>query len=279
MKSENIIRTEQRNSNTMHIDRMGTLEMLRTMNEENRQVPEAVENALNAIVPVVDHISEMLILGGRLIYVGAGTSGRIGLLDAAECPPTFGVSPGTVVGLIAGGEQAMTSAREGVEDNENEGRNDLLAHSPCENDTVIGISASGGAAYVIGALEAARDAGAFTVSLCCNQNSTAGNMAHRSICVDTGPEAITGSTRLKAGTAQKLILNLISTAVMVKTGKVYENYMINVRPTNEKLLRRAVRILCEITGNEEVAAHEALIRADGCIRDAIEQLKGSKYDL
>lgn len=265
--------TEQRNPKTMHIDMMKTLEMLQIMNEENRRVPEAVAEELDNIVPVVNHVADKIKKGGRLIYVGSGTSGRIGVLDAAECPPTFGISPNTVVGLIAGGIQAMVQAQEGVEDHEADGKMDILALTPNENDTIICISASGGPAYVIGALKAARNSGAFTVALCSNRNSTIGKLADHEICIETGPEVITGSTRLKAGTAQKLVLNLISTAVMIKTGKVYENYMINVRPTNEKLKHRVIHMVCEISGCNEEAAQEAIAKADGNIRNAVEQLK------
>lgn len=193
------LRTEMRNPNTMHIDQMCTERMLRVMNEENRRPADAVEEVIPALIPLIDHIAEELSRGGRIIYAGAGTSGRIGAMDAAECPPTFGVSPETVTVLIAGGEKSLSRAAEAAEDCEEAGIRDLSALHPGQHDTVIGISAAGGAAYVIGVLKTAREAGAATASVCCNSGVPMEQWADWKICVDTGPEAITGSTRLKSG--------------------------------------------------------------------------------
>lgn len=267
-----ILATEQRNPYTTHIDTMSTPDMLRAMNAENLLAPLAVERAIDAIVPLVDHTAQAMRQGGRLFYVGAGTSGRLGVLDASECPPTFGVAPDRVIALLAGGPDAMFHANAAEEDNEAQGAADLNAYAPTPLDTVVGISAAGAAAYVIGAMRAAREAGAATASICCNTHVPMEKLADYPICVQTGAEAITGSTRLKAGSAQKMVLNLISTGVMIRLGKVYENYMVAVTPTNEKLRRRAVSMICSLTGCTEDCARAQLERS-GDVRSAVESLR------
>jgi len=263
-----------RNPNTMHIDQMDTLTMVKTMHNENRRVLEAVDEVTERIAQAVDAVAAALTKGGRLIYVGAGTSGRLGVLDASECPPTFGVLPEQVIGLIAGGEKALTRSAEWAEDSEEAGEKDVTELLITREDVVCGISAAGGAAYVIGAMKKAQSAGAVTIGITCNKGSLIEQLADIAITADTGAEAITGSTRMKAGTAQKLILNLISTGAMIKTGKVYENLMINVRPVNNKLTDRCVRILCEITGVDQKRGEVELKKAEGVIRKAIENIKG-----
>ena len=267
-------RTEMRNPNTTHIDKMSTFDMVKTMNNENKTVTDAVDKALDKIAQAVDAAANALENGGRIIYIGAGTSGRLGVIDASECPPTFGVEPDVVVGIIAGGLQAMTRAAESVEDNEAEGIKSVEEIGINKNDILVGISAAGNAAYVIGAIEKAKSVGAVTVGLVCNEGCKIEAAADIAIVVDTGPEVITGSTRLKAGTSQKLVLNMISTGAMIRTGKVYENLMINVRPVNKKLHKRCVGIIREITGVDEARAYEELEKADNSIRKAIENIKG-----
>lgn len=268
-----LLATEQSNPRTANIDKMTTMEMLHAMNEENRRVADAVEDALSQIAPLVDHIAEEMEKGGRIFYIGAGTSGRLGVIDAAECPPTFGVSPDKVVAVMAGGTGAMANASEGCEDDAEAGEHDLMKYSINEHDTVIGISAAGAAAYVIGAMEAAKRVGASTASICCNPDTPMSKIADYPIFANTGAEAITGSTRLKAGTAQKFILNMISTCVMIKLGNVYGNYMINLNPTNIKLRKRAIRTICTLTGCDEKLAEDALDK-NGNVCGAIEAIKG-----
>ena len=264
--------TEMRNPRTEHIDQMTTAEMLKVMNAENYRVAEAVDHALPQIAPLVDHIAEQIAFGGRMLYVGAGTSGRLGVLDAAECPPTFGVSPETVVALIAGGRDAMFRAAPSFEDSVQEGVWAIEACALTARDTVIGISAAGGAKFVLGAMRKAREAGAATASVCSNPNTPMSAEADYPVFVDTGAEAITGSTRLKAGSAQKMVLNLISTAVMIKLGKVYENYMVGIQPTNEKLRRRAIETVRALTGADEPEAAKALARCHD-VRQAVDTLR------
>ena len=265
-----MLRTEMRNEASRHIDKMDTLEMLQLINRENMNSVMAVEAALEQISVVCDNVADRFQKGGRLFYVGAGTSGRLGVMDAAECPPTYGVSRDQVIGIIAGGDQCLKSAAEAQEDDEQSGANDLKQYEITDKDTVIGISASGGAAYVIGALQYANEVGALTVSLASNPGSKMEQVAKLSIVTDTGPEVITGSTRMKSGNAQKMVLNMISTAVMVKTGKVYENMMINLKPTNQKLKARVIRIVCEILGCSAEKAQMQLELYDWDIRSAIE---------
>ena len=264
-----MLKTETRNKASMHIDKMDTLSMVQLMNQENFNSVKAVEEALEQIAVVCDAVAESFDKGGRLFYVGAGTSGRLGVMDAAECPPTFGVPYDQVIGIIAGGEKCMTQAAENQEDDAKAGENDLRKHGLCDKDIVVGISASGGAAYVVGALEYANSLGAVSVSLCSNPDSPMERVAKLSIVTDTGPEVITGSTRLKSGTAQKLVLNMISTCAMVKTGKVYENMMINLKPSNQKLKARTIRIVGQILDCDPETAERLLAENNWNIRQAV----------
>lgn len=244
---ENLI-TEQRNKNTFELDQMSINEAARIMNEEDQGVPHAVEKALPQIENVINAATKSLKEGGRVIYIGAGTSGRLGVLDAAESVPTFGVDSNTVVGIIAGGEKAMINAVEGAEDDLELGKKDLKKINLSNKDLVVGVAASGRTPYVIGALEYATGVGATTSSISCNLNSEISKYVKLSIEVDCGPEFLTGSTRLKAATAQKLILNMISTISMIGIGKVYKNLMVDVKPTNEKLNERSKHIIMDATG-------------------------------
>ena len=250
--------TESRNPSTLNLDELGIDELLATMNAEDARVPVAVAAALPAIGRAVRAAAAALRAGGRLIYFGAGTSGRLGVLDAAECPPTFSASPDQVIGLLAGGNQAMFRAAEGAEDSAELGVADLTGIGLTAGDVVVGIAASGRTPYVIGGLDHAREVGAVTVSIACNPDAPVSAHADIAIEVDNGPEVLTGSTRLKAGTSQKLILNMISTATMVQLGKTYGNLMVDVTPTNVKLIDRAVRIVREATGCDEPEARRAL---------------------
>jgi N-acetylmuramic acid 6-phosphate etherase len=242
-----MLKTEMRNSSTTHIDRMSTAEMVRIIQDENINAAMSVEKALCSIEKAIDAIAERMKKGGRLFYVGCGTSGRLGVLDASECPPTYGVSGDLVIGIIAGGDTAIKKAVEGAEDNGKAGYNDVSLYNLTEYDSIVGISVAGGAQYVLGAFKKAREVGALTVSLSSNEDTPIEKAADIGIITDTGAEVITGSTRMKAGSAHKMVLNMISTAVMVKLGHVYENMMINLRPSNVKLRDRMIRILCEIT--------------------------------
>ncbi len=261
--------TEKRNPNSMHIDTASTAEMLAIMQAENRNAVNAVSKALPAIEQAVDAISEAFMKGGRLFYIGAGTSGRLGVLDASECPPTFGVPQEQVVGIIAGGERCLTRAAEGQEDDAAAGKGDLMAQGLCEKDVVVGISAAGGAAYVIGGLEYANSLGAVSVCITSNFDTPMEKAAKIAIITPTGPEVVTGSTRLKSGTAQKLVLNMLTTCSMIKTGKVYENMMINLKPSNKKLKARVIRIVTEIKGCDEQTAIDLLEKGDWNIRKAV----------
>lgn len=264
-----MLKTEMRNPNTLHIDQMSTLDMLDCMNRENAVAVAAVGDALPDVARAVDAVAQALANGGRLIYMGAGTSGRLGVIDAAECPPTFGVSPDTVVGIIAGGRECMFRAAESQEDDGAAGVADLKKNNLTARDVVVGISAAGGASYVIGALEYAASIGCTTVGITSNADTLLDKTAHISIVTDTGAEVITGSTRLKAGTAQKLVLNMISTCAMIKCGHVYENLMINLRPTNEKLRGRMVRIVAAILDVDEATATARLDANEWSIRKAV----------
>jgi len=239
--------TETRNARTTDLDGLSTAELLQIMNEEDARAVEAVNRELPAIAEAIEAIVKVRLSGGRLIYMGAGTSGRIGLLDAVECPPTFGTEPSEIVGLIAGGEKAFIKAVEGAEDSRELGVQDLHGISFGPGDILVGIAASGRTPYVIGGLEYANSLGAETIALACNKGSEIGKHANIAIEVEVGPEVLTGSTRLKSGTAQKLVCNMLSTASMVKTGKVYGNLMVDVQTTNEKLVERAKRIIMAAT--------------------------------
>lgn len=261
--------TERRNEETFGLDEMSVSTALEKMNKEDKKVAEAVEKALPMIEPVIEKTIESFNQGGRLIYLGAGTSGRLGVLDAAECVPTFGVEASMVVGLIAGGEKAMTLAVEGAEDDLELGKQDLIDLQLTKNDMVIGIAASGRTPYVIGALDYAKSIGAHTGSLACNMNAEISQHADFPIEVDCGAEFLTGSTRLKSGTAQKLILNMISTIAMIGIGKVYNNLMVDVRPTNEKLAERSKRIIMQATDCDYQTAEKTFIQAEEDVKLAI----------
>ena len=258
-----------RNEKTTHIDKMSTAEMVRVIQEENIAAASSITPELERIGKAVDAIYERMTRGGRLFYVGCGTSGRLGVVDASECPPTYGVPHGLVIGIIAGGDKALRTAAEGAEDSFEAGLADISAYSLTENDSVIGISAAGGAAYVLGAFSEAQRVGALRISLTSNTDTALEAAADLAIHPDTGAEVVTGSTRMKAGSAHKMILNMISTSVMIKLGHVYENLMINLRPTNIKLRRRMIGIITDITGLDTQKA-EALLEENGFVlRDAI----------
>ncbi len=268
-----MFQTEMRNPNTINIDKASSLEIAQLMSKENRRVNDAIDEAAESIAKAIDMAAEAIANGGRLVYIGAGTSGRLGVLDAAECPPTFGVDANTVVGIIAGGYDCLVSASEGAEDNWDAAIADLKAINLTGKDVVVGISASGNADYVISALECIKSLGGGAVSLCCNPEGKINDVAHVAIVTQTGPEVITGSTRLKAGTAHKLVLNMLSTGAMIKTGKVYENYMINVRPVNKKLRDRCIRIVRDISGADYETSEKALDEACGNIKNAVEAIR------
>src|SRR5260370_20410701 len=255
-------RSEHRNAASKNLDRMTAGEIVRLMNREDRKVAAAVGRELPAIARAVDAIVDAIRKGGRLIYVGAGSSGRMGMLDAAECPPTFGISPKVVQALIAGGRLAITRAVEGAEDSVRNAERELREKKLTRNDVVVGITASGTTPYVVGALKYARRRRATTVAITSNRKMPAAGVAKIVIAPEVGPEVLTGSTRLKAGTSQKMVLNMLSTAVMARLGRVYENLMIDMMLTNEKLADRAVRILAEASGKRVSAAEHAL-RAAG----------------
>ncbi|WP_050637694.1 N-acetylmuramic acid 6-phosphate etherase [Candidatus Stoquefichus sp. SB1] len=257
-KDLSLLMTEQQNTNTLHIDEMDTMEILKTINQEDQKVALAVENELAAISRAVDAIYKKVSCGGRLIYIGAGTSGRLGVLDASECPPTYGVSPSLVQGVIAGGPQALLNAIEGAEDSLELAKKDLEDIALSEHDVVCGLAASGRTPYVIGGLEYANQLKATTLSICCVENGLISGVAQYPIEVKVGPEVITGSTRMKAGTAQKMVLNMLSTSVMIKLGKVYGNLMIDVQPTNEKLKERAIGIVETCTELSTIEAKKLL---------------------
>ena len=262
-------RTEMRNPKSKHIDKASTKEMLSIINEENMNSVKAVEDALPQIELACDIAAETIAAGGRIFYVGAGTSGRLAVTDASECPPTFGVNYETVIAVIAGGPSAVFKAAENVEDSAELGEKDLLVHNLTSKDTVVGISASGNAAYVVSALKAAKRIGCKIISLSCNEICKIAEIADVAIFTDTGAEVVTGSTRMKAGNAQKMVLNMISTCAMIKTGKVYENLMINLKPTNIKLKKRMIGIVGEILGTDETVSERLLEENDWNIRKAV----------
>ncbi len=246
-----MLKTERRNEFSTHIDEMTSLEMMKVMQRENFNAAAAVGTVLPEIAKAVDEIYARMKKGGRLFYTGCGTSGRLGVLDASECPPTYGVTQNTVIGIIAGGDKAIRNSVEGAEDDAAAGKNDLAAYGITELDSVVGISVAGGAKYVIGALRYAKSLGALTVGLTCNDGCKINEICDIAVTPDTGAEVVTGSTRMKAGTAHKMILNMISTGVMIKCERVYENYMIYIKPVNQKLKCRMVRIVSDILGTDE----------------------------
>ncbi|MEU6314689.1 N-acetylmuramic acid 6-phosphate etherase [Streptomyces sp. NPDC047014] len=266
--------TEAFRPDLAEIDKLPTLALARTMNAEDATVPPAVAAQLPRIADAIDALTPRMARGGRLVYAGAGTAGRLGVLDASECPPTFNTDPATVVGLIAGGPTALTRAVEGAEDSAELARADLDALSLGPEDTLIGISASGRTPYAVGAVEHARALGALTIGLACNTGSPLAAAAHHRIEVVVGPELLTGSTRLKAGTAQKLVLNLISTITMIRLGKTYGNLMVDLRSTNDKLRARAHRIVALATGAPDEEIEAALTATGGEVKHAILVLLG-----
>jgi len=266
-------RTEQRLPRSKNLDRMTTAEIVRLMNREDRKVAEVVGRELPAIARAVDAIVAAIRGGGRLFYVGAGSSGRMAVLDAAECPPTFGISPKTMRAFIAGGKRAVTGAVEGAEDSVANGKRDLRRVKLTKKDVVVGIAASGTTPYVLGAMSYARRRGVMTVAVTSNRRMAVTRLAKIAIATEVGPEVLTGSTRLKAGTSQKMVLNMLSTAVMVRLGHVYENLMIDAVLTNEKLHERAVRILTEASGRNVSAAEHALRAAGHNMRVGLVMLK------
>lgn len=267
-----MLRTELRNENSTHIDQMTSLEMVQLMNKENMNSVLAVEAALPQVALAVDAAAKAIGNGGKLVYIGAGTSGRLGVLDASECPPTFGVDHETVQGIIAGGPERMFKAGENAEDVYENGVADVEKVLKA-GDVLVGISAAGGAKYVIGALEKAKEMGCTTVSVSSNPDTAIEKVADIAIVCDTGPEVVTGSTRLKAGNSQKFVLNMLSTCAMIKTGKVYENLMVNLKPSNEKLKGRVIRITAAILDCTEEEAIPLLEKNDWNIRKTVEGAK------
>lgn len=264
-----MLKTEMRNPLTMNFDKMSTEEMVSVMTLENANAVRAVEAASGSIAKAIDTVAEAFSNGNRLFFIGAGTSGRLGVLDASECPPTFGVSPDMVQGIIAGGKECMFRAAENAEDLSINGRDDVISCGIRAGDVLIGISVAGNAAYVREALRTAKELGAHTVALTCNDKAQISEFADISIVTDTGAEVLTGSTRLKAGTAHKMVLNMITTCAMTKIGNVYENLMINLRPTNDKLRDRTIRIVQEILACERDEAIEKLENNEWNIRRAV----------
>lgn len=261
--------TEARNPNTMNLDRMSAIEIVTVMNKEDENIPKAIASQIPKIAKVAEHVAEAFRKKGRLFYMGAGTSGRLGVLDASECPPTFGVPGDMVIGLIAGGDKALRNPVEGAEDDESLGEKDLRAHNLTSDDVVIGIAASGRTPYAIGGLKYADSLGCITAVIVCNNNSKMADSAQYAIEAVTGPEVLTGSTRLKSGTAQKLVLNMISTTAMIQIGKSYQNLMVDVVQSNEKLRSRAERIVMEATDLTREKARTVIDLADGHVKTAI----------
>ncbi|MGE8204908.1 N-acetylmuramic acid 6-phosphate etherase [Heyndrickxia sp. NPDC080065] len=296
------ILTEKRNPDTFNIDQQSSVEIVRAINTEDKKVAFVIENILPTIALVVDKIVEGMKKGGRLIYIGAGTSGRLGILDASECPPTYSTSSDQVSAIIAGGEKALQFALEGAEDNEELGKQDLLSHNPGPNDTIVGIAASGRTPYTIAAMKAAKDKGATVAAVVCTPKSLMEEVADITMVAEVGPEVVTGSTRMKAGTAQKLILNTLTTTTMIRMGKVYSNLMVDVKPTNLKLRERSKHIVAEaasvsieqaeealkefgsvkpailslITGEKGEKVTNALVNSNGYLREAINELVNGK---
>ena len=263
-------RTEKRNPRTTNFSKESTVTMLQIINDENMNSVRAVGDAIEDIAKAVDAVTEAFLNGGRLIYVGAGTSGRMAVMDAAECPPTFGVDHNTVITVMAGGRDAMFKAAEGEEDSAEMGKADLLEKNPTSRDVVMGISASGNAEYVASAMRTAKEIGCVTVSLSSNDDCKIGQIADIPIFVNTGAEVISGSTRMKAGNSQKFVMNMISTCAMAKTGKVYENLMINLKPSNKKLARRMVGIVRDILKCDEQKAEKLLEKYNWSIRAVVD---------
>lgn len=261
--------TETRNLDTWNLDEMTPFEIAQVMNRNDARVPEAITPHLEQIARIISAVEHAFLNGGRLIYMGAGTSGRLGVLDASECPPTFGVSEDQVVGLIAGGDIALRSPVEGAEDNMDLGEEDLKKICITDKDVVIGLAASGRTPYVVGGLRYARNVGCITAAVVCNSGSRIAEEADIPVEIEVGPEILTGSTRLKAGTAQKLVLNMISTGAMVRTGKAYQNLMVNVVQSNQKLCTRAENIIMDATGADRETARKVIDKAEGNVKLAV----------
>lgn len=269
----NQIKTEECNSRTANIDRLSTVDMVKLINEEDKKVALAVEAEAEHIAAAIDVIAAQMKLGGRLVYSGCGTSGRLGILDAVECPPTYSTDYDEVIGLIAGGNEAIFRAKEGSEDREELGAEDLKDIHFNKNDILVGIAASGRTPYVLGAMNYAKSVGAQVIGISCNPDCPVEHLADIAITPIPGPEVVTGSTRMKSGTAQKMILNMLSTGAMIKRGKVYGNLMVDVKPTNEKLIHRCRRIVCQATGVDLETAEAALQQCDYRAKTAIVMLK------
>jgi len=261
--------TEARNPASAELDRLSTIDFVRLVNGEDEKLAKAVAEQAQDIANAIDLIADRMAGGGRLIYVGAGTSGRLGVLDASECPPTFSTNPGQVIGLIAGGSKALQQAVEGAEDSVEQGAVDLRDINLSERDVVVGITASGNTPYVMGALDFAKQAGAGTVGFSCNPGSPVSEMAEVGIAVNAGPEVLSGSTRMKAGTATKMVLNMLTTGAMVKLGKTYDNLMVDLQATNSKLVQRSIRIVQQLTDLSESDARELLESCDGELKTSI----------
>lgn len=277
--TDNIIITEKTNPDTINIDISNSLEIAKMINNEDLKVAEKIRENLEPVAKAIDIISNNFQKGGRLLYFGAGTSGRLGVLDASECPPTFNSDYETVQGIIAGGDRALRFAIEGAEDNADLAKEDFKKLNVTKNDTVVSISASGNATYGIEILKSANAAGCATIALTCNPKAKMNDFAQVVICIETGAETITGSTRMKAGTAQKMVLNMLSTGAMVKTGKTYKNLMIDVKPTNIKLKDRAVRIVSQIAQVERETAENILKNNGYKVKEAVLQIKyGFTYE-
>lgn len=267
--------TEARNPASSRIDKLDTLSMMRVMNDEDQETALAVKAILPDIARAVDVIAARLKTGGRLFYMGSGTSGRLGILDAVECPPTYSTDPDLVQGLIAGGKEAIFRAREGAEDSLDKGADDIISHDLSAKDVLVGITASGRTPYVLGGMEEARRRGAFVIGLACSKEPDIACTADLMLICLPGPEVVTGSTRMKAGTVTKMILNMLSTGTMIRLGKVRGNLMIDVKATNEKLKERATRIVMTVTGMDRAAAEKALRESDGRARLAVERWEAS----
>ncbi len=260
-------------SNYRHLEKMPVMDILTSINKEDKTVPAAIEKMIPKIEQLVNAVVDKMLMGGRLFYIGAGTSGRLGIVDASECPPTYGVPPGLVIGIIAGGKKAITEAVEFAEDDIRQGWLDLEAHSVNQKDVVIGIAASGTTPYVIGALNKCRENNIITGSICCNPDAPLSAAADFPVEVVVGPEFVTGSTRMKSGTAQKLVLNMISTTVMIQLGRVEDNKMVNMQLTNDKLVDRGVKMLMEKTDMKDYDAAKQLLLKTGSVKKAVESLQ------
>ncbi len=264
--------TTESTSHYRHLEKMSTLELLTNINHEDKLVPLAIEKAIPQIEKLVDAIADKMLAGGRLFYIGAGTSGRLGIVDASECPPTYGVPQGMVIGLIAGGDGAIRKAVEFAEDDRNQAWKDLQEHNITNKDVVVGIAASGRTPYVIGGLQTSRENGIVTGCIVCNTGSAVVQQADYPVEVVVGPEFVTGSTRMKAGTAQKLVLNMLSTSVMIKIGRVEDNKMVNMQLSNEKLIDRGTKMIMEATGLDYAESNRLLLE-EGSVKKVLERTK------